>query len=219
MTVDKKIAQEIEEIMQLLGIRTEDLKKSTSSCQLAKALNSLLDIYYILKVDVSHKFAVDQIRQAININRTSFVKATLPFVLSHKLNQPTADFVAEEYIKCKAITSDDLLTEVQKPKYKQNRDAIWAIVLRNLELKPTALVHKIASLYEEPDSKGKYSKKATDQALQFMKSAMPDEYKAWDKQYNSPAKKFFRAVGGLFKCSSKKAKDDSKASEEKGTKS
>ena len=201
LCVDKTIIQEIEKLVKIFGISVELIQKHAGSHPLAKTLNSVLETYSILKNDISN-FSEAQVRKAIEIKRPLYVRATLPYVLKKKLNPSTAYFVATEYVKCGAIYSDDLLREVQKPEYKQNRNAIWATVLHNLGHRPEYLVQKIAGLYEEPDEKGKYSKTATDRALDFMEHNLPEEYEAWNKKNNSPMNKFFRAIRCLFKKSS-----------------
>lgn len=208
MNVDAIIIQEIETLVSMFGSNPELIRKNAGAHPLTKVLNSVLDIYAILKTDVS-AISESQIRKAIELKRPSYVKATLPIVLRQKLNPEFAEFVATEYVKCGAVKPDDLLREVQKPEFEQNRHSIWAIVLHNMGHKPEYLVREIAGLYEKPDEKGKYSKAAITRALKFMESFMPDDYAAWDKKHNSPMKKLFRAIRGLFKKSSKKSNKSS----------
>ena len=217
MTVDATIIHEIETLVNLFGICNDVIKKNAEVHSLAKALNSVLNINDIIKIE-GH-ISESQIRKAIEMKRLSYVKATLPVFLKMKLTPAAVEFVATEYVNCGAITPDDLLREVKKPEFEQNRHAIWATVLRNMGNTPEYLVQKIAGLYEEPDEKGKYSKEATGRALNFMEKFMHDDYEAWEKKHNSPIKKFFRAIFGLFKKSSKQSKsvsgDSKKQREEK----
>lgn len=208
MTVDATVIHEIETLVNIFGISLDLIRKYAGINPLAKVLNSVLNTYSILKIDVSN-ISETLIRKAIEMKRPSYVKATLPIVLKQKLTPAAAEFVATEYVNCNAIKPDILLREVQKPEFEHNRHAIWAIVLHNMGHKPNHLVQIIASLYEKPDENGKFSNAATIQALEFMEHFMPADYEAWVKINNSRMKKFLRAFGSLFKKSLKKPKSKS----------
>ena len=205
MVIDAAIIHEIETLVNLFGISLDLIRKHAENSPLAKALNSVLNIHSILKIDVSN-VSENQIRKAMEMKRPSFVKATLPIVLKQQLSPAAAEFVSTEYVKCNAIKPDELLREVQKPEFEHNRHAVWAILLHNFGLKPEHLVKKIAGLYEEPDEKGKFSDAATAKAIDFMKHFMPADFQAWNKKQNSLWKIFLRAVGSLYEKILKKSK-------------